>query len=72
MQTTARPRLRRASTFVLFAASAALLAACASQPQPKAMVDRKPRSKEYFAETEYGVKASPRVQYMRRGGGRDQ
>lgn len=72
MQTTARLRLRRASTFVLFAASAALLAACASQPQPKAMVDRKPRSKEYFAETEYGVKASPRVQYMRRGGGRDQ
>ncbi|MEP6565423.1 MAG: septal ring lytic transglycosylase RlpA family protein [Mesorhizobium sp.] len=72
MQTTARPRLRRASTFVLFAASAALLAACASPPQPKAMVDRKPRSKEYFAETEYGVKASPRVQYMRRGGGRDQ
>lgn len=72
MQTTARPRLRRASTFVLFAASAALLAACASQPQPKAMVDRKPRSKEFFAETEYGVKASPRVQYMRRGGGRDQ
>lgn len=37
------------------------------------MVDtRKARSKEYFAETEYGVKASPRVQYMRRGGGRDQ
>lgn len=36
------------------------------------MVYKKPRSKEYFAETEYGVKASPRVQYMRRGGGRDQ
>lgn len=36
------------------------------------MVYKKTRSKEYFAETEYGVKASPRVQFMRRGGGRDQ
>lgn len=36
------------------------------------MVDRRQRSKEYFAETEYGVKASPRVAFMRRGGGRDQ
>ena len=36
------------------------------------MVDKRPRSKEYFAESEYGVKASPRVQFMRRGGGRDQ
>jgi rare lipoprotein A len=36
------------------------------------MVYKKTRSKEYFAESEYGVKASPRVQFMRRGGGRDQ
>ncbi len=36
------------------------------------MVNPKPRSKEYFSETEYGVKASPRVAFMRRGGGRDQ
>ncbi|QKC83966.1 septal ring lytic transglycosylase RlpA family protein [Mesorhizobium sp. NZP2077] len=72
MQATTRPRLRRASTLTLLAASAALLAACASQPEPKGMVNPKPRSKEYFAETEYGVKASPRVQFMRRGGGRDQ
>lgn len=36
------------------------------------MVNPKPRSKEYFAETEYGVKASPRANFMRRGGGRDQ
>ena len=36
------------------------------------MVDKRPRSKEYFAESEYGVKASPRVAFMRRGGGRDQ
>ncbi|CAN7525206.1 septal ring lytic transglycosylase RlpA family protein [Mesorhizobium caraganae] len=72
MQTTTHRRLRRAPALVLCALSAALLAACAA-PQPKAMVDtRKARSKEYFAETEYGVKASPRVQYMRRGGGRDQ
>ena len=36
------------------------------------MVNPKPRSKEYFAESEYGVKASPRSAFMRRGGGRDQ
>ncbi|CAN7601677.1 septal ring lytic transglycosylase RlpA family protein [Mesorhizobium amorphae] len=76
MQASARPRLRRAPAFVLFAVSTALLAACAA-PQPKAMVDtRKPRSKEYFSETEYGVKASPRVRFtmagIPRGGGRDQ
>ncbi|MET3592694.1 rare lipoprotein A [Mesorhizobium shonense] len=72
MQTSARPRLRRAPAFVLCALSAVLLAACTSTPQPKAMVDKRPRSKEYFAESEYGVKASPRVNFMRRGGGRDQ
>jgi len=72
MQASTRPRLRRASTLTLLAASAALLAACASQPEPKGMVNPKPRSKEYFAETEYGVKASPRAAFMRRGGGRDQ
>ncbi|MDX8496894.1 septal ring lytic transglycosylase RlpA family protein [Mesorhizobium sp. VK4C] len=72
MQTSARPRLRRAPAFVLCTLSAALLAACTSTPQPKAMVDKRLRSKEYFAESEYGVKASPRVNFMRRGGGRDQ
>ncbi|WP_287370094.1 septal ring lytic transglycosylase RlpA family protein, partial [Mesorhizobium sp.] len=45
-------------------------------PQPKAMVNKKPRSKEYFSESEYGVKASPRVTFkmsgLQRGGGRDQ
>lgn len=60
MQHSARPRLRRASTFLLLAASASLLAACAT-PEPKAMVAKKPRSKEYFAESVYGVKASPYV-----------
>ncbi|OHV63839.1 hypothetical protein LCM4577_11050 [Mesorhizobium sp. LCM 4577] len=72
MQEPARPRLRRASAFALCALSGLLLAACASQPEPKGMVYKKARSKEYFAESEYGVKASPRVQFMRRGGGRDQ
>ncbi|RUZ71079.1 septal ring lytic transglycosylase RlpA family protein [Mesorhizobium sp. M7A.F.Ca.US.006.01.1.1] len=76
MQAVTQPRLRRAATVALFAMSAALLAACASQPEPKAMVHKKTRSKEYFAESEYGVKASPRVisqnGRIQRGGGRDQ
>lgn len=75
MQVLARPRLRRVSAFVLLAASTALLAACAT-PQPKGMAHNKSRSKEYFAESEYGVKASPRVASgmfgIKRGGGRDQ
>lgn len=62
-------RLRRFSTYALLAVSVGFLAACASS-EPKSMVSKK-RSKEYFAESEYGVKASPRVA-MRRGGGRDQ
>ncbi len=57
---------------------ASLIAGCASQPVPRAKVGNKPQaqSKEYFSETEYGVKASPRVTNKRsrlpRGGGRDQ
>ncbi|MFC3205167.1 septal ring lytic transglycosylase RlpA family protein [Aquamicrobium soli] len=74
MQTSTRLRLSRASAFVLLAASAALLAACAT-PQPKDSA-RKKHPKEYFAESEYGVKASPRVAFSKfnvpRGGGRDQ
>ncbi|HEY4193693.1 MAG TPA: septal ring lytic transglycosylase RlpA family protein, partial [Mesorhizobium sp.] len=74
MQTSARLRLRRASAFVLLAASAGLLAACAT-PQPKVAAGRN-HSKEYFAESKYGVKASPRVAFgrfgIKRGGGRDQ
>lgn len=57
MQTTARPYLRRASALAVLAASATLLVGCGT-PEPKAMV-HKPRSKEYFSEKEYGVKASP-------------
>jgi rare lipoprotein A len=61
----------------------ALLAGCATEPTKVAMRS-KPKSKEYFAETVYGVKASPRViatalhlpgteaKRLPRGGGRDQ
>ncbi|WP_436117921.1 septal ring lytic transglycosylase RlpA family protein [Phyllobacterium sp. LjRoot231] len=52
----------------------ALMAACASSPKVK--VAKRTHGKEYFAESEYGVKASPRVvtnsRNMPRGGGRDQ
>lgn len=51
----------------------ALMAACAS---PTAKVAKRSHGKEYFAESEYGVKASPRVvtdfRNMPRGGGRNQ
>ena len=71
-----RSHLRSASALAVLVFSAGFLAACAS-PQPKSMVNRKQqRSKEYFSESEYGVKASPRVSNLRsnlkRGGGRDQ
>ncbi len=50
------------------------MAACASSPQVK--VAKRTHGKEYFAESEYGVKASPRVvtnyRNMPRGGGRNQ
>ena len=70
-----QPRLRRASTVAILAISAAFLAACTSS-SPKVAVQEKKRSKEYFSEAAYGVKASPRVTNKRsrlqRGGGRDQ
>jgi rare lipoprotein A len=70
----ARWRLRRVSTITVFALSTAFLGACSSTT-PTSSVAKK-RSKEYFAESEYGVKASPRVTTARtnlkRGGGRDQ
>lgn len=73
MLTLARWRLRHVSTIAVCAMTAAFLAACAS-PAPKASSSK--RSKEYFAESEYGVKASPRVttklSNLPRGGGRDQ
>jgi rare lipoprotein A len=69
MQTTARPRFRRAQVFAMLAASAVLLAGCGT-PEPKAMV-HKSRSKEYFSEKDYGVKASPYARASRLVG-RDQ
>ncbi len=57
-------------------ACGAMLAACASSEPKTAAAPTKKRSKEYFAESVYGVKASPRVTNKKsnlpRGGGRDQ
>ncbi|MFI0849525.1 septal ring lytic transglycosylase RlpA family protein [Mesorhizobium sp. IMUNJ 23232] len=75
MALLARPRLSRATSVAVIALCAGFLAACASE-QSKSMVSTKTRSKEYFAESIWGVKASPRVTNKRsnlpRGGGRDQ
>ena len=71
MQAKARRRFRRTLTIASLAVSAVALAACGA-PQSKTSVKR---SKEYFPESRYGVKASPRVAYgkrIKRGGGRDQ
>lgn len=66
--------LMRGSAFLALAMSASIVAGCTSTPT-KGMVNPK-RSKEYFSESEYGVKASPRVTTQRtrlpRGGGREQ
>lgn len=63
----------RGTNFLVLSISAVALAACSA---PAAKVAGKSRSKEYFSEREYGVKASPRVTSQRtrlpRGGGRDQ
>jgi rare lipoprotein A len=66
-------------------ASAIALSACTSSSGPKVTMVQKARSKEYFSERDYGVKASPRVvnvamasipglkmKRLPRGGGRDQ
>ena len=72
MQHSKRTGRGRTATVVALAATAVFVAGCAGQ---KSMVSKK-RSKEYFAESEYGVKASPRVtnqaSNLPRGGGRDQ
>lgn len=64
----------RGSSILILSISAVALAACSTPPAKVA--SSKPRSKEYFSEREYGVKASPRVTNQRtrlpRGGGRDQ
>ncbi len=84
----ARPVTRRRSPYrlsvlVVGLSVAALLSGCATEPT-KVASRTKSKSKEYFSEIEYGVKASPRVVAaalhlpgmkavrMPRGGGRDQ
>jgi rare lipoprotein A len=76
MLNLALTRPGRVSAVASLAIAAVFLAACGA-PQSKGMVNTKnKRSKEYFAESEYGVKASPRVSTLAtnlpRGGGRDQ
>src|SRR6187549_1015046 len=75
MPSATRSRLKCGSALLVFAVSAAFLASCQSSPNERSMT-RKTRSKEYFSESQYGVKASPRVSNLRtrlpRGGGRDQ
>lgn len=70
-----RRRTKTLGSLLLVTCGAALLAACSSGPS-KVASDKPKRSKEYFAESEYGVKASPRVSTLAtnlpRGGGRDQ
>jgi rare lipoprotein A len=64
--------LRGAARLLVVSLICAFAASCASTKD--APTPRKKRSKEYFSETEYGVKASPRLYYGRhvpKGGGRD-
>ena len=72
MEGIARRPVYRAPSFLALAATAVLLAACATDTTQMASH----HSKEYFSEKEYGVKASPRVTQKQsrlpRGGGRDQ
>ena len=68
-------RIRANRGLVLLAVSSVTLAlaGCGTQPEPKVSLKR---SKEYFSESEYGVKASPRISHLKsnlpRGGGRYQ
>lgn len=67
---------RSSVSLITFMAVAVALAGCASQT-PSSQKPKVKRSKEYFAESKYGVKASPRVAHstgkpLPRGGGRDQ
>jgi rare lipoprotein A len=75
MLNSARTRLRCVTTVSVLVLAAGFLAGC-STTQPKSMIVPKKKSKEYFSEADYGVKASPRVTTketkLARGGGRDQ
>jgi len=74
MPISTRSRLKVVSLCSV-AIAAAFLAAC-STSNDRSMTRPTKRSKEYFSEAAYGVKASPRVSNLRsrlpRGGGRDQ
>ncbi|MGU3576739.1 septal ring lytic transglycosylase RlpA family protein [Brucellaceae bacterium C25G] len=68
--------IKKSRRFVVIAVLGGVLTACAA-PSAEQKTKSKPRSKEYFAESQYGVKASPRVTNVKgkplpRGGGRDQ
>ena len=72
-------RMRHVATIAVFVGCSIVLTACASGSGPKVTHVAKAKSKEYFAEAEYGVKASPRViasagskVRLPRGGGREQ
>jgi rare lipoprotein A len=71
MTASARRSLGRTSALAIIVGSAVAVTGCTSS----APSGKLSRSKEYFAESEYGVKASPRVSNLRtrlpRGGGRD-
>jgi rare lipoprotein A len=72
LQKTRAFRISGAARIAGVVAMGVLMTACAS---PKAKTAKKSQSKEYFAESKYGVKASPRVWAggkIKRGGGRDQ
>lgn len=74
MPSSTRSRLKVLSSVLAVTVAGAIVASC-STTSNKSMT-RKTRSKEYFSESQYGVKASPRVTNKRsrlpRGGGRDQ
>lgn len=74
MPSSTRSRLKMLNSVVAVAVAGAFVAACSTTSNQS--MTRKTRSKEYFSEAEYGVKASPRVTNKRsrlpRGGGRDQ
>jgi rare lipoprotein A len=73
MPLSTRSRLK---SFATVAIATAFLAACSTAGEKNMTRPTGKRSKEYFSEAEYGVKASPRVTNKRsrlpRGGGRDQ
>jgi rare lipoprotein A len=75
MPSSARSR-QKCSTLITVAIAAAFLAACSTSGSNSMKRPTNKRSKEYFSEAAYGVKASPRVTNKRsrlpRGGGRDQ